>query len=95
MYAVAEHEAKYINASGYWLVLHQFAYHIRQEAFEAGKKGDSERYDTWSYVAVRHRLRVLDLRAESYRMAAKDPMSAQDIYSISRAPWRNGYGRRS
>lgn len=77
MYAVAEHEAKYINAAGYWSVLHHVAYDLRQEAFEKGNKDDAEKFDAWAYVAVRYSLRVLGLRAEFYRMAAKDPMHAK------------------
>lgn len=77
MYPVAEHEAKYINAAGYWSVLHHVAYELRQEAFEAGKKDDAEKFDAWSFVAVRYSLRVLGLRAEFYRMAARDPMYAK------------------
>lgn len=77
MYAVAEHEAKYINSAGYWSALHHVAYQMRQEAFEKDNKEEAEKYDAWAYVAVRYSLRVLGLRAEFYRMAAKDPMYAK------------------
>lgn len=77
MYSVAEHEAKYINAAGYWCVLHHVAYELRQEAFDAGNKEEAEKFDAWAFVAVRYSLRVLGLRAEFYRMAGKDPMYAK------------------
>lgn len=77
MHLVAEHEAKSINASGYLYVLHHVAYDLRQEAFEAGKKDDSEKFDASLFVAVRYNIRVLGLRAEFYRMDAKDTMYAK------------------
>ena len=77
MFPVAEHEAKYINAAGYWSVLHHVAYELRQEAFESANKAEAEMFDAWAFVAVRYSLRVLGLRAEFYRMAAKDPMYAK------------------
>lgn len=48
-----------------------------QEVFEAGRKEEAEKFDAWAYIAVRYNLRVLGLRAEFYRMAAKDPMYAK------------------
>ena len=77
MFSVAEHEAKYINAAGYWSAMHHTAYQMRQEAFDAGKKDDAEMFDAWAYVSVRYSLRVLGLRAKFYRMASKDPMYAK------------------
>lgn len=77
MFSVAEHEAKYVNAAGYWSAMHHVAYAMRQEAFDAGKKDDAEKFDAWAYIFVRYSLRVLGLRAEFYRMASKDPMHAK------------------
>ena len=52
MYAVAKNELKYINAAGYWSVLHNFAYDLRQEAFLAGNKDEAEKFDALAFVAV-------------------------------------------
>lgn len=35
IHSVAEHEAKYINASGYWSIVRHVPYELRQEVFES------------------------------------------------------------
>lgn len=77
MFSVVEHEAKYVNAAGYWSAMHNVAYALRQENFDAGKKEEAEKFDVWVYIFVRYSLRVLDLLTEFYRMASKDPMHAK------------------
>lgn len=45
MYSLAENEAKYINAAGYWCVLHHVPFELRQEVFVAGKKENAKKFD--------------------------------------------------
>ena len=78
MFAVAEHEAKYVNAAGYWSVVVETAMKLRQEALTAGKAEEARLFDAWIYVANRYVLRVLGLRAEFYRMAAENPGEAKN-----------------
>lgn len=77
MRAVYEYEANYINSSGYWMSFHQAAICLRQEAIEDKDEEKAFRFDVWSLMAVRYGLRVVGLRTEFYRMAARDPVHAK------------------
>ena len=77
---MAEYEAHYVNACGYWLAFAETAFGIRGE--ELGKPGnvgaaEAERLDVWAAVATRFGLRVMGLRTEFYRMCARDPQHAR------------------
>ena len=75
--AVAEYEANYINAAGYWMAFHESAIQLRQEALKAEDREKALKCDVWSQIAVRYGLRVTGLRCEFYRMAARDPVHAK------------------
>lgn len=79
MRPVAEFEAKYVNASGYWCAFHQGAIELRDAAIGEKKDEEAKRLDVWGIIAIRYALRVLGLRAEFYRMAATDPVHAKLI----------------
>ena len=79
MRAVAEYEAKYVNATGYWAAFHQSAITLRTESIEENKPEDARRFDVWAIIAVRYALRVLGLRCEFYEMAAEDPVQAKMV----------------
>lgn len=83
MFATAEHEAKYVNAAGYWSMLAETAMVMRQEAFKnPADIEEAPRFDAWAYIANRYSLRVLGLRTEFYRMASKDPHHAKVVLPI-------------
>lgn len=75
--AVYEYEATYINAAGYWMAFHQAATCLRQEAIEDKNEDKALLFDVWSMIAVRYGLRVVGLRTEFYKMAARDPLHAK------------------
>lgn len=79
MRPVAEYEAKYVNAAGYWCSFHQSAIDLRDTAIDEKKKEEAERLDVWAIIAVRYSLRVLGLRTEFYKMATVDPVHAKLI----------------
>lgn len=83
LFATAEHEAKYINAAGYWAMIVEKAMQMRQDALkDPAEEAEAWRFDAWAYVANRYSLRVLGLRAEFYRMAAKDPNHAKMVLPL-------------
>lgn len=79
MHPVAEYEANYINAAGYWMAFHEAAISLRQEALVDKKDEDAVKYDVWALIAIRYALRVVGLRSEFYKLVAKDPVRAKLI----------------
>lgn len=77
--AVADYEAKYNNAAGFWASVHQSSIDIRQEAIAEKKDEWAEKFDVWSIIAVRYNLRVLGLHAEFCKIAIEDPTYAKMI----------------
>jgi hypothetical protein len=76
---ICEYESNYVNAAGYWLSFNQSALALRDECLGMAPPDTAlaERYDIWAIIAVRYSLRVLGLRVEFYRRAAKDPVHAK------------------
>lgn len=79
MRAVAEYEAKYVNAAGYWGAFHEAALDLRQESINSAKDEDAKQFDVWGIISVRYVMRVLGLRSEFYKMAAEDPTYAKMV----------------
>ena len=79
MRAVAEYEAKYINAAGYWSAFHEACIDLRQQALDESRDENASKFDVWGLIAVRYTLRILGLRAEFYRLAADDPTYAKMV----------------
>ena len=77
--AVAEYEANYINSAGYWMAFHEAALDLRQEMLEEKKDEEAKNYDVWAALVIRYGLRVVGLRSEFYKMAARDPTYAKMI----------------
>jgi hypothetical protein len=78
--AIAEYEANYVNAAGYWLVFAETAIRLRDEELaREGGAGESAAglLDTWIALAIRYGLRVVGLRTEFFRLSAKDPAHAR------------------
>ena len=83
MHTTAEHEAKYINAADYWATIVETATQMGKEIEEKPEaETDEIYYKRWAYIANRYVLRVLGLRANFYRMAAKDPTYAKLVLPI-------------
>jgi hypothetical protein len=83
--ALAEYEANYVNATGYWLSFSEAAIALRDEELE--KDGDAAlaeagRLDTWMALGLRYGLRVVGLRTEFFRMSAKDPAHARLLMPV-------------
>lgn len=76
---VYEYEANYTNAAGYWMAFHEAAIDLRQEKFDAGELANAVVFDVWACIAIRYGLRVVGLRTQFYRLAAKDPTYAKMI----------------
>lgn len=76
---ICEHEANYINATGYWMSFHEAAIALRQEAIDDKSDEDALKFDVWALISVRYGLRVVGLRSEFYKMAAKDPVHAKMV----------------
>lgn len=76
MRAVAEHEAKYINCAGYWLMSNESALMLRMEK---GKNDESvvQRFDVWAFLASQYSLRCLGLRTQFYGKTVEDPTYAK------------------
>lgn len=76
---IAEYEANYVNAAGYWMSFHHTAIKLRQEALAAGDADASKavKYDAWAIISVRYGLRAVGLRVEFYKRAARDPTNAK------------------
>ena len=74
---MSEYEANYVNASGYWIAFHEAALDLKAEAIEEKNDSDAPQYDVWAGISNRYGLRVVGLRAEFYKMAAKDPAYAK------------------
>ena len=78
---VVEYEANYVNLAGYWMTFHEAAISLRDEVLGAPDR-DSEKaneYDVWALISIRYGLRVVGLRAEFYKMSARDPTYAKMI----------------
>ena len=78
---VVEYEANYINSAGYWMAFHESAISLRDEALGAPDRDSEEanEYDFWALISIRYGLRVVGLRAEFYKMSARDPIYAKMI----------------
>jgi len=74
MRAVAEHEANYINAAGYWMAFHESAIALCEEHLTKKEFDAALEFEVWALVAIRYGLRVVGLRAEFYKMAGRDPV---------------------
>lgn len=77
---IAEHEANYVNAAGYWLVFTSTAYVLRDEETAKPNGAGNEaakRYDVWGLKGQHYALRALGLRTEYYKLAAEDPGHAK------------------
>lgn len=72
MRAMHEYEASYINAAGFWTSFHQAAISLRHDALAEQTLEEAALYDFWAIISVRYGLRVTELRAEFYRLVAKD-----------------------
>lgn len=57
--------------------LHESAIALRQEAIADKKDAEAQRFDVWALVAIRYSLRLVGLRCEFYKLAAKDPTYAK------------------
>ena len=77
--AVAEYGTNYINSAGYWMAFHEAALDLRQEMLEEKKDEEAKNYDVWAALAIRYGLRVVCLRSEFYKTAARDPKYAKMI----------------
>ena len=80
MFSVAEQAAKYVNAARDGSMVVETAFKMPQNDMKSpGNMIEVPRFDAWSYVENRYALRVLGLRAEFYRNAAKDPTHAKRL----------------
>lgn len=61
------------------MAFHEAAITLRQEALTAANEEKALIYEVWAPIAIRYELRVVGLRAEFYRMAAKDPVYAKMV----------------
>lgn len=59
------------------MTLHEAAIDLRQEFLADKKEEEASLYDVWALISVRYGLRVTGMRAEFYRLAAKDPTHAK------------------
>lgn len=74
---VCEYESNYINAAGYWMAFHEAAIALRQESIADKEDDDAFHFDVWALMAIRYGLRVVGLRSEFYKLAARDPTYAK------------------
>jgi hypothetical protein len=77
---LAEYEAHYVNAAGYWMFFGETARALRDEHLAKNTTvgfQEAERLDTWVGLALRYGLRVVGLRTEFFRLSAKDPQHAR------------------
>ena len=58
---------------------HEAALDFCQEMLEETKDLEAKNYDVWAALAIRYGLRVVGLRSEFYKMAARDPTHAKMI----------------
>lgn len=78
--AIAEYEAHYTNASGYWMAFAETALCLRGEELDKTANSGAraaERFDVWAGMGLRYGLRAVGLRTEFYRLSAKDPQHAR------------------
>jgi hypothetical protein len=83
--ALAEYEANYVTATGYWLNFSEAALALRDEEIardcEIGNQ-EAGRLDMWMAMGLRYGLRVVGLRTEFFRMSAKDPVHARMLMPV-------------
>jgi hypothetical protein len=80
--ALAEYEANYVNATGYWLTFAETAISLRDEELARETSAGVESaglMDMWVAIAIRYGLRVVGLRTELFRMSSRDPAHARIV----------------
>ena len=61
------------------MAFHEAALDPRQEILDEKKDEEAKNYDVWAALAIRYGLRVVGLRSEFYKMAARGPTYAKMI----------------
>lgn len=79
---VLYYEKKYVNEWGYWMAYEETALYLHAEAILNDKGDEKLQLDAWEGVSIRYGLRVVGLRAEFYRMGAKDYSYAKLVMQI-------------
>lgn len=79
MKMLANYEAHYPNAKGYWLLFLEDTVQLFHEEIEEKETDKASKFDVRALVSVRYALRVVGLRTEFYKIAADDPVTAKII----------------
>ena len=77
MRPIYEYEANYINSLGYWMAFHEAAMSLSHESLKQGNTEEASQFDVWGLISIRYGLRVVGIRAEFYKMSARDTRYAK------------------